>query len=152
MCIRDRLDRLSRDVEHVFKLLRELKGQLKCCDLPTTDSLTLSIFAGLAQRERELISIRTRQALQAKKAQGMKLGKIENLSQEGRIKGGERKKQIAQENPLNSQVISVIENYKKQGWKYQAIAEQLNKSKFKTVKGKTFTKSIVRYLWVRQTG
>ena len=144
-----KLDRLSRDVEHVFRLMRVLGGRLRSFDLPTTDSFTLSIFAGLAQRERELISIRTRQALAVKKAQGFKLGRLENLTQEGRNKGAERVRQLANENPKNIQVGAVIKMYRKQGQTFQEIAEQLNKSHFRTVRGKLFTKAMVRYLWLK---
>ncbi|RRB06840.1 recombinase family protein [Larkinella rosea] len=73
-----KLDRLSRDVEHFFRMQKQLGSLFKSCDLPTTDALTLSIYAGIAQRERELISIRTKQALQTKKKQGEKLGKLSN--------------------------------------------------------------------------
>ncbi|MFK7983226.1 MAG: recombinase family protein, partial [Saprospiraceae bacterium] len=62
-----KLDRLSRDVEHIFQIKKKLGKLFISCDLPNTDSLTLSIFAGIAQRERELISIRTKLALKAKK-------------------------------------------------------------------------------------
>jgi DNA invertase Pin-like site-specific DNA recombinase len=68
-----KLDRLSRDVKHIFKIPKQLVSLFKSCDLPTTDALTLPINAGIAQRERELICIRTRQALQAKKKQGQSL-------------------------------------------------------------------------------
>jgi DNA invertase Pin-like site-specific DNA recombinase len=42
--------------------------------------LTIGIFATLAQHERELISSRTRAALQAKKKQGHILGTPANLT------------------------------------------------------------------------
>ena len=79
-----KLDRLSRDVEHIFKTQKQLGTYFKSCDLPNTDALTPSIYAGIAQRKRELISIRTRHALQAKKKQGAKLGNLSNLTQKGR--------------------------------------------------------------------
>ena len=79
-----KLDRLSRNVEHIFRIHNRLGNLFRSCDLPTTDSLTLSIFAGLAQREREIISIRTKQALAAKKARGERLGTIKNLNRFGR--------------------------------------------------------------------
>jgi len=44
-----KLDRLSRDVEHIFRLQKQLGDRFKSCALPNSDSLTLSIFAGLAQ-------------------------------------------------------------------------------------------------------
>jgi DNA invertase Pin-like site-specific DNA recombinase len=145
-----KLDRLSRDVEHIFSLMRKLDGRFKSCDLPTTDVLTLSIFAGLAQRERELISIRTRQALQAKKLRGEKLGKIENLTTEGRRLGVAKIKQIAKENQKHRQAKALIDMYRKQDKTFQEIGDILNKSSFTTARGKEFTKAMVRYLWLRE--
>ena len=90
-----KLGRLSRDVEHIFQLKKKLGKFFISCDLPNTDSLTLSIFAGIAQRERELISIRTKAALKAKKKRGAKLGKPKNFSNEGRRLGVETVKERA---------------------------------------------------------
>ena len=42
--------------------------------MPDANTFTVGIMALLAQQEREMISSRTRAALQAKKAQGAKLG------------------------------------------------------------------------------
>jgi DNA invertase Pin-like site-specific DNA recombinase len=55
--------------------------------MPDANTLTIGIFAVLAQHERELISSRTKAALQAKIAQGAKLGKPENLTYEDRVAG-----------------------------------------------------------------
>lgn len=55
--------------------------------MPEANTLTIGIFAVLTQHERELISSRTKAALQAKKARGEKVEKAENFHQEGRLKG-----------------------------------------------------------------
>ena len=44
------------------------------CDCPTADKFTVGILALLAQRERELISERTKLALAAAKTKGLRLG------------------------------------------------------------------------------
>jgi Site-specific recombinases, DNA invertase Pin homologs len=49
-------------------------GNIMFCDLPHTDKFTLTLFFALAEREALLVSIRTRQALAAKKARGEALG------------------------------------------------------------------------------
>lgn len=49
-------------------------GKIMFCDLPATDKFTLTLFFALAEREALLVSIRTKQALAVKKAQGCKLG------------------------------------------------------------------------------
>ena len=133
-----KLDRLSRDVEHIFAIQKKLGDKFKSCDLPSTDSLTLSIFAGLAQREREIISIRTKVALQAKKAQGVKLGKPENLTQEARNKGVASIKEKAKKNRNNRLATALIEKCKRDKMTLEQIAHILNEHGFKTAQGKTF--------------
>ena len=144
-----KLDRLSRDVEHIFRLQKQLGDRFKSCDLPSSDSLTLSIFAGLAQREREIISIRTRQALKAKKAQGTILGKPENFSIEGRQAGADSRKAQAKANPINTRALSLIQHCKSKRMSLEQIAQELNGNGFRTVRGKEYHKSTVRMLWDR---
>jgi DNA invertase Pin-like site-specific DNA recombinase len=142
-----KLDRLSRDVEHIFRLIRELgEGNFKSCDLPSTDSLTISIFAGLAQREKELISIRTKAALQAKKEQGVVLGKPQNLSDTGRALGVATNKTKARTNVNNIRAKSMITLCKEKSMTLQAIAKELNSNGFLTSQGKSFTETAVKRL------
>jgi DNA invertase Pin-like site-specific DNA recombinase len=137
-----RLDRLSRNVEHIFRIHNRLGDLFRSCDLPTTDSLTLSIFAGLAQREREIISIRTKQALAAKKARGEKLGTLKNLNREGR-KAGNRVR-IEKATSKNQMAKSLIG--KCHGMTLAAIAAELNNNGFRTSQGKKFHKTTVMRL------
>lgn len=69
-----KLDRLSRDVADIFALKKTKGLAFAVCDMDATDTMMLGIMATLAQKERELISRRTRDALAALKAQGVKLG------------------------------------------------------------------------------
>jgi DNA invertase Pin-like site-specific DNA recombinase len=64
-----KLDRLSRDVADVFAIKKQKGLTFEVCDMDAHDTLLLGIFATLAQKERELISRRTREALAAKKIQ-----------------------------------------------------------------------------------
>lgn len=61
-----KLDRLSRDAAFIFTL-RNTGIDFVCADMPEANTLTIGIFAVLAQHERELISSRTKAALGAKK-------------------------------------------------------------------------------------
>jgi DNA invertase Pin-like site-specific DNA recombinase len=65
-----KLDRLSRNAGFIFAL-KDSGVDFQCADMPEANTLTIGIFATLAQHERELISSRTRAALQAKKKQGL---------------------------------------------------------------------------------
>jgi DNA invertase Pin-like site-specific DNA recombinase len=69
-----KLDRLSRDVHFISGLMKE-QVEFICCDLGRqADPFLLHIYASLAQKEREMISIRTKQAMAAAKARGVVLG------------------------------------------------------------------------------
>jgi DNA invertase Pin-like site-specific DNA recombinase len=49
-----RLDRLSRNAAFIFTL-KDSGVHLVCADMPDVNSLTIGLFAVLAQHERELI-------------------------------------------------------------------------------------------------
>ena len=69
-----KLDRLSRDVHFISGLMAE-RVQFVVTELGAdVDPFLLHLYAALAEKERRLISQRTRDALAAKKAQGKQLG------------------------------------------------------------------------------
>jgi DNA invertase Pin-like site-specific DNA recombinase len=69
-----KLDRLSRDVHFISGLMSH-KTPFIVAELGSdADPFMLHLYAALAEKERRLISQRTRDALAAKKAQGVKLG------------------------------------------------------------------------------
>jgi DNA invertase Pin-like site-specific DNA recombinase len=74
-----KLDRLSRNVSFLFRL-RDEGVKFQAIDIPDCNSLTLCVFAGMAQHEREVISQRTKAALAARKARGQALGTPRDLS------------------------------------------------------------------------
>lgn len=64
-----------RNTAEALRIYEEMgNGNIMFCDLPATDKFTLTLFFALAEREALLVSIRTKQALAAKKARGCKLG------------------------------------------------------------------------------
>ena len=79
-----KIDRIARDAELVLRLSREAErngmGGFLFCDLPDVDATTaagrmvLSVMASVAEFEARRISERTREALAAAKARGVKLG------------------------------------------------------------------------------
>ena len=69
-----KLDRLSRDVHFISGLMAHKVPFLVAELGPDVDPFVLHLFASLAEKERSLISARTRQALAAAKARGVALG------------------------------------------------------------------------------
>ena len=68
-----KLDRLSRNVAFIATVM-ESGAEFLAVDNPHANKLTVHILAAVAQHEREMISERTKVALQAAKARGKRLG------------------------------------------------------------------------------
>jgi DNA invertase Pin-like site-specific DNA recombinase len=69
-----KLDRLSRNVAFIATMM-DSGVEFVACDNPHATRLTLHILAAVAEHEREMISARTKAALQAAKARGVRLGR-----------------------------------------------------------------------------
>jgi DNA invertase Pin-like site-specific DNA recombinase len=68
-----KLDRLSRNLAFIATLM-ESGVEFVAVDNPHANKLTIHILAAVAQHEREMISERTKAALQAAKKRGQRLG------------------------------------------------------------------------------
>lgn len=69
-----KLDRLSRDVHFISGLMAQRVPFISVEHGADADPFTLHLFAALAEKERALISARTKAALAAAKARGVALG------------------------------------------------------------------------------
>ena len=79
------LSRIARSITQIFEvieivknkgiILYSLKENFSSNDKSITSTVATTIFALVAQIERDLISLRTKEALQAKKQNGVKLGR-----------------------------------------------------------------------------
>ncbi len=83
-----KLDRLSRSVALIANLM-ESGVDFVACDMPEANRLTVHVMAAMAEHERHAISKRTREALAAAKARGVRLGNPANLTPEARRRGAE---------------------------------------------------------------
>jgi DNA invertase Pin-like site-specific DNA recombinase len=140
-----KLDRLSRDVQFLFEV-KNSGINIKALDVPELNTLTLGIFASVAEYEREKISERTTAALQAKKKRGERLGNPDNLTSAGRAKAWSVKHDLAKERDQNKAAYRMIRELKKLGYSLRAIARELNANGFKTVKNKKFHASTVKHI------
>lgn len=68
-----KLDRLSRSLAFVAQLL-EANVDIRAADMPQADRMMLQMLAVFAEHERRMIGERTKAALAAAKARGVKLG------------------------------------------------------------------------------
>ena len=73
-----KLDRLARSVSFIANLM-DSNVEFVACDLPAANRLTLHIMAAVGEAEARMISERTKAALQAAKARGVRLGNQTNL-------------------------------------------------------------------------
>lgn len=133
-----KLDRLARNAGFIFAL-RDAGVSFVACDIPEANTLTVGIFAVMAQHEAELISTRTRAALAAKKARGAKLGTPANLTAAARAKGREAHSR----NAANNQNTKTAKGYavllRGNGASLRDMAATLNAEGFKTPRGGTFS-------------
>src|SRR4029077_11165645 len=72
-----KLDRLSRDVAFIATLMAQRVPFIVTALGKNVDPFMLHIYAAMAQQERAMISRRTKEALAAAKARGVKLGRQE---------------------------------------------------------------------------
>jgi len=86
-----KLDRLSRNVAFIAAIM-DSGVEFVACDNPHATRLTLHILAAVAEHEREAIAARTKAALQAAKARGIRLGRhgADYLAQANKVAAFER--------------------------------------------------------------
>lgn len=140
-----KLDRLARNVSFLSSLL-EKDVEIVFCDFPQANKMVLHILAAISQYEAELIATRTRQALQAKKARGAKLGNPEHLMNkhaEAIKNSNKTNSEKAKSNPNNKRAIALLKVLVNQDKTLQEMADILNKDGFVTSQGCQFTRSTV---------
>jgi DNA invertase Pin-like site-specific DNA recombinase len=128
-----KLDRLSRDVHFISGLMAQ-RVPFHVAELgPNIDPFMLHIYAAVAEKERAMISERTKAALQAAKARGVKLGNRTNLNKAQRAG---RQAQTANATQHANQTILAIQGIQAAGvTSLRGIAKALNARGVPTARG-----------------
>jgi DNA invertase Pin-like site-specific DNA recombinase len=141
-----KLDRLSRNVAFLLKLI-DSGVEVLFADLPELNGamgkFVLITMANVAELEAGLISERTKAALKAAKARGVRLGRhgAEVLAPKYHEEARQRAKQLE---PL-------IRELQNKGYSHNRIAAELNKLKVPTPRGGRWDHSSVRNILHRLT-
>lgn len=134
-------DRLSRDLSFAAQIFFHSGLKVVALNLPEealTDALLFGVYFGLAQQEAKLISTRTKAALAALKAQGVKLGAPNaQFTPEMRAAAAEARKSQADNTPANLQAAAELRRYFDGATKrnLSAAARHLNEMQLYTPRG-----------------
>lgn len=142
-----KLDRLSRDLGFITTLQKN-SVDFAIVDLPGADKFTIHIFGALAEKERSLISERTRTALQQAKERGVRLGnaKGEGFTREIQRQGAlaASRSRTEKADSFANKVKPFIERLRGEGKGLRQIAGVLNAEGILTARGKQWTPTAVK--------
>ena len=147
-----KLDRLSRNAAFLLAL-RDSGTEFVAVDMPDANSVTVGIMAVIAEEERRAISARTKAALAAAKARGVKLGNPNGAAALRRAaKGTEAALSAVRGNAskrADALAAKVAEIRSAGAVTYSAIADALNERQIRTPRGGRWHATTVRRLLAR---
>ena len=152
-----KLDRLARNVCFLSNLL-ESDVEIVFCDFPSANKMVLHILSAISQYEAELISSRTKMALQAKKERGFKLGNphhLMNNHKQAIANSNKANSSKAKRNPNNKRAVAMLRILCNRDLTLQQMADTLNDEGFTTsqcckFRASTVYKIIKRYKLIKE--
>ena len=142
-----KLDRLSRDVAFVAGLMAQRVPFIVAELGRDADPFMLHLYAALAEKERRLISERTKAALASKKAAGAFLGNPINLGLAG---AHGRAASVALADQFAQSLVPVLDSLRAEGaLTVRAMAASLNRRGIKSARGGEWHPSSVENLLAR---
>jgi len=126
-----KLSRLTRDAAFALTLMKDSTIRFKVASMPDADNFQLGIYALLDEQERRQVSQRTKAALAAAKARGVRLGNPQNLDQYNRLRRGHARQ-------FADQHRNLIWSLRNKGRTLREICEVLNDAGIKTSQGGMF--------------
>jgi len=144
-----KLDRLSRNRRFLLELA-DSTINFVAVDMPEANSFTVGLMACLADYERQVISERTKAALKAAKARGVKLGNPNLDKVRTSDTRAATKARSAKAKARNAEMLEVISEVKSSSDKdlsTRAICQVLNEAGYTTARGgKWHPQSVARVL------
>ena len=134
-----KLDRLARNVHFISGLI-ESGVHFRAADMPEANRFVLHIMAAVAEHEGRAISQRTKAALAAAKARGVKLGQSCRALAD---------KKIREADEFSASIGPVIRQHKVDGLSVRKIADRLNFDKVPSYSGGQWHPSTVQRVWKR---
>lgn len=131
-----------RNLAQALEVYSEMEGNIYFCDVPmaedkATYKFMLSLAWALGEREASITSLRTKQALQAKRDRGESVGNPNaKITSEMRANSIASRKQDAQLNENNRKAYKLVSLLREQGKSFAEISRELNESGYKTANGK----------------
>ena len=142
-----KLDRLSRDVAFIAGLMAQRVPFVVAELGADADPFMLHLYAALAEKERRLISERTKSALDARKKSGTRLGNHINAAEAA---AGGRAVSIAEADRFATSVMPIVQQIRLGGiTSYRGIANSLDIRGVRTARGGRWQVSNVRNLIAR---
>jgi DNA invertase Pin-like site-specific DNA recombinase len=142
-----KLDRLSRDVAFVSGLMAQRVPFIVAELGRDADPFMLHLYAALAEKERRLISERTKAALAAKKASGARLGNPRNIKLAG---SAGRTAQILAADQFAAGLVPIVNAIRTTGaTTLEAITRALNERGIRSARGASWHVSSVSNLLAR---